>query len=1239
MSLFPSRQQRPSRARRSRALSALFLTIVALATGFSGSRALADVVINEIHYNPPDNTVRLEFVELYNNGEEPVALDGWRFDRGVEFTFPAGTTLAPGGYLVVAESPPTMQSVYNVAALGPWKGNLSSDGERLRLVDASGAVRDEVEYSPSFPWPISANGEGASMELINPSLDNSLGGNWRPSFIPPSTPNYKPGNAEASPGKVNRTFAENAPPAVWQVTHTPEKPLPSQPIVVTAKVADPDGVAEVELSYQIVTPGNFIPAYLPNPVTGGNINVNTPRAANPAFEDPASWTALPMRDDGTGGDLVAGDGVFTAIIPGQANRTLVRWRVQARDAKGLGQRWPFEDDAQKNFAAFVYAGVPDYEGIPAERLTTLPVYHFLTRKDDYRKCMAYDSTASRLNGGTPGYTFENWEGAFVYDGKVYDHIRYRLHGGNGRYDASGAPGAAPYGKRSLVFAFNKGSDFEARSQDGAPYPVKWRRIITQNLWENRGTLTFSLNEAVNYHLWNTVGIPAPFTHWAHLRLIVNEEEQPDAYNGDFWGLLFCQENYDGRFLDNHGMEKGNLYKLNRDDTLGRDQLRYQAPNGAKNGADHDWIHNNLRGSTPAATVAARVDVPRWSLYHAICQAVRHYDYWPSGDNNAAWYFYPNYTPQNQNHGQLWMLPWDVDATWGPTWNNGHDKVYNALFNASASVGGDSNTNPTLWPIYFNAVREVRDLLWRPDQIDPLIDYYANIIRPFVDADMKRWAGAPNAVGNYGTLKVAGTTITRNTVGAQALDRYVADMKKFAWTGGSWPGGSMGAGGSARFLDNLQGSQGEGGKIPRTPEITYTGAAGYPAGGLRFKSSAFSDPQPEDSFAGMEWRIAPVDDPASPPAGQRLPRLEWDASWSSGVLTTFTEEITPPASAVRAGQPYRARVRHMDSTGRWSHWSEPVTFTATLPDLSAYRENLVISQFLYDPAGPDAAGLAAGYEAASYEWIEIMNVGDVTLPLAGLRFTKGIDFDFPENGPVTEIQPGRRVLVVANRAAFESRYGSEGFVIAGEWGGEGGKLSNDGENLKLSYGAGESLREFVYSPSAPWPDTTGGKALVLVNPSARPDHSVAGSWRASQTPGGTPGRAEDDGGAGGVPFTGDPAADGDGDGLPALLEYAMGSSDSAAATDAPLTIASAGSGEGGVVFSFTRAENAVSAQLVVEWSTDLQTWRTDPGDGSVVQTIGEEDTGTPFVRRVTCRLTPPSGADGKIFIRLRATLLP
>jgi len=103
-----------------------------------------------------------------------------------------------------------------------------------------------------------------------------------------------------TPGLPNSRLVPNAPPAIYDVTHSPVLPAANQPVVVTARVSDPDGIASVQLQYRL---------------------------------DPStSLTTVAMRDDGTGGDAVAGDGLFSATIPGQASGTLVAFRIQATDA-------------------------------------------------------------------------------------------------------------------------------------------------------------------------------------------------------------------------------------------------------------------------------------------------------------------------------------------------------------------------------------------------------------------------------------------------------------------------------------------------------------------------------------------------------------------------------------------------------------------------------------------------------------------------------------------------------------------------------------------------------------------------------------------------------------------------------------------------------------------------------------------------------------------------------------------
>ena len=59
------------------------------------------VVINEIMYHPADPNPSAEFIELFNPGDLPVDLSGWRFSRGVEFVFTHGTVIDAQDYLII----------------------------------------------------------------------------------------------------------------------------------------------------------------------------------------------------------------------------------------------------------------------------------------------------------------------------------------------------------------------------------------------------------------------------------------------------------------------------------------------------------------------------------------------------------------------------------------------------------------------------------------------------------------------------------------------------------------------------------------------------------------------------------------------------------------------------------------------------------------------------------------------------------------------------------------------------------------------------------------------------------------------------------------------------------------------------------------------------------------------------------------------------------------------------------
>ncbi len=155
------------------------------------------IVITEIMYNPLSGENDDEFVELHNDGEAAVALGGWRFISGIDYTFPAGTTLGAGSYLVVAKNASRLTTNYpglnSANLIGDYGGSLANSGERLALAmpdfgfTTNGTeiitnrffiVVDEVTYVDGGRWGRWADGGGSSLELRDAHSDNRAGANW-----------------------------------------------------------------------------------------------------------------------------------------------------------------------------------------------------------------------------------------------------------------------------------------------------------------------------------------------------------------------------------------------------------------------------------------------------------------------------------------------------------------------------------------------------------------------------------------------------------------------------------------------------------------------------------------------------------------------------------------------------------------------------------------------------------------------------------------------------------------------------------------------------------------------------------------------------------------------------------------------------------------------------------------------------------------------------------------------------
>ncbi|MGA2174894.1 MAG: lamin tail domain-containing protein, partial [Verrucomicrobiota bacterium] len=173
------------------------------------------LVFSEIMYHPQNGTNNsLEFVEIYNTDLTYEDLSGCQLSGSINYTFPPGTILAAGGYLVVARFPATVQSYYGLSGvLGPFTNNLPNDSGSVILLNELGSVLLEVDYGSTSPWPVAANGAGHSLVLGHPSYGENDPRAWSSSDVVGGSPGGPESyGLEPLRGVVINEFLGNAAP-------------------------------------------------------------------------------------------------------------------------------------------------------------------------------------------------------------------------------------------------------------------------------------------------------------------------------------------------------------------------------------------------------------------------------------------------------------------------------------------------------------------------------------------------------------------------------------------------------------------------------------------------------------------------------------------------------------------------------------------------------------------------------------------------------------------------------------------------------------------------------------------------------------------------------------------------------------------------------------------------------------------------------------------------------------------
>lgn len=504
----------------------------------------------------------------------------------------------------------------------------------------------------------------------HPEILFRLRGNWLEAIGTMTLPTNL-----GTPGARNSRALSPAPPAIVEVAHQPVLPAANQACLVTARVGDPAGTFSVVLRYRL---------------------------------DPsASYANAPMLDDGAGADAVAGDGLYSAILPGQAAGTMVAFYVQAGGGSGAASTFPSEAPARECLVRFG-------ELQPAGNF---PVYRIWMTQATLNTW----NGRSKLNNTPLPVTFVLGNQRVVY-------------GANGLY--AGSPYIAPgYGGATV-----------GRCAYTLTFPADELFLGSTDLvldWPGgHGGENTGLQEQMGY--WIAERLNLPTCHRYTIRLHVN------GVTDDQRSAVFEANNQPGReFIEAWSPDdpEGDFYKVDRGfefndagglvaDPQPRLEL-YTTTGGVKKEARYRWNwikratasannHTNiflladaLNAASPepyTAQTEALVDTEEWMRICAAEHIIVNFDAYGHEIGKNMYAYKPD-------HGkwQLYMFDLDWLMLAAPLHNSSYAASTAPLFNSEDPTATRMYNHPPFRRAYFRAVQDAVDGPLSSANCDPVIE--------------------------------------------------------------------------------------------------------------------------------------------------------------------------------------------------------------------------------------------------------------------------------------------------------------------------------------------------------------------------------------------------------------------------------------------------------------------------------------------------------------------------------------
>ncbi|MGK0185478.1 MAG: hypothetical protein ACI9R3_001256 [Verrucomicrobiales bacterium] len=1130
-----------------------------------GVEVLGKTIVTPGIPGQPFNEPTEEWIELFNRGTVAVDLSDWSLENGVEFIFPAGTTLNAGGYLVVADDAAALSSKYpalNIA--GSFMGGLSNKGERITLRDASGNPADEVEYADSGRWPTYPDGGGSSLELIEATADNTKPETWAASDETNKsewkTFTYR-GTAE-NDRMGNNVFHE----FLLGLLDAGELLLDDVSVIES-----PDGAA-IEF-IQNGTFENDIPGNLAQNWRAVGTHGSHGRTIVVADPDNPSNLCLHVVSTGATGDkhnkiettfanrerVVVGNEYqisFRAKWLAGSNQVNTRLyfnylqQTTLISAPDEWQRWGTpgsENSTRIENLGPTYSSLQHSPSVPTENepvtvsisaqdhdgVTALTLFYAI-EEEEFTELPMTRSNRNTYTATIPGLD-SNTIVQFYVEGT----------------DTMGASSQFPPGgaaSRALI----KSDDGRAILGD-----VHNLRIImldddrtflfrnTNRMSNDRLGATVVYDEQTVFH---NVGVRlkgSAFGRYNQQHYGFNLEFDPDhLFRGVHRTISIERSPPLKEMLAKHLLTQGGGGIFSAYEDVGR------------------VIAPTERESSPCLFSMARHSAEYWDgqfgsnsgdgtlFNHELL-------YNPNGSSGGTEGLKIN-NPYNHTGGRYDFIDRGDNAEpyrFGFQIRSNRDRDdYSAIIGASKALelSGQAMEDAAVkfididqWARAFAALSLVGNddtytRVWEHN-----LRYYQKptdgrlIVLPWdLDRGFQLAATAP-AIGGNNVGKLLKRPLNQRLFDSHAQDMIETTFNRdyaTRWanhyrtlTGSSYASEARYIGSRADFIT---------GRLPDESNLEITSNGGVD----------FSVETSTTSIQGTGWiNIRSI---------RRPDGSDYSLSW----LDTETWEILIP---LQTGINL-VELEAFDLRGR-NVGSDSIRITSTA--VSALSpQNIAVSEIHYHPSDPTEAEIAAGFtDADQFEFLELINFSGGPIDVSGARFTDGIAFEFPS--PAASVAAGERILLVADEAAFRFRYGdATANLITGSY---TGNLRNSGEMLRLEDKTGTIVLEFDYNDNHPWPDSADGTgpSLVFVAPKSLSKHDAGINWRQSTTDNGNPGASDR------IPFEG--AAIGT-----TLLNYALQDP----ATQPFFTVHN-----GNLAIAFTRVLGADDAVITLESSSDLDSW--------------------------------------------------